>query len=253
MNIKLNNSLKRFLTASIIMSLILISLNNVTFAQTSDENTEATVDKNTEQTQNKPEIKPKEIKNFTPDNKTGASPFSSKNTKQVPDNSQLKLNTPPVVPKVEELKTENTGGNVQSPLIDANNPIGLAQPYFLLQQSLELLKKKDVTAAKKIIEPLAEWLTEATEYHSILFKRLNDIDSAKNQAQVEKKIAFETASLRDKAYYQLATIYLVENNYRKAIKYLVEVIKSQPKSETAMKSYEILQQIGFTEKVRIAQ
>ena len=251
MDLKLNLSLKKFIKTSFIIAIILCGLTNISVAKQTKENT--TPDKKVEATQENSTTESKEAKSFSPDSKSKITPFTGNTIKHPPvdNNTQVRLNTAPVNPQIEDIKTDNVGQPVQSPLVDINNPIGIAQPYVLLQQSLELLKKKDIAGAKKIIEPLAEWLTEATEYHSILFKRLNEIDSAKNQAQVEKKIAFETALLRDKSFYLLGQIYLAENNYRKAIKYLVDVIKSQPKSETAMKAYETLQQIGFTEKVRM--
>lgn len=153
-------------------------------------------------------------------------------------------------PKIEDMKGD-PNANVPSLLTDPKNQLGLAHPYNLLDQSLTLLKKKDVAGAKVIVEPLSEWLTTLTEYHIQLFKKLNDIDTAKNQAQVEKKLALDMALLRDKAYYQLGLIYLAENKQKEALKYLIEVIKSQPKTELGMKAYEILQQLGFTEKVRL--
>ena len=154
----------------------------------------------------------------------------------------------PAQPKVEELKGTP---KAKSLVADPKNKLGLAYPYIQLEKSKELLKKKDIAGAKVIVEPIAKWLTDLTEYHIQLFKKLNNIDTAKNQAQVEKKLALDAALLRDKAFYQLALKYLGENKEKEAVKYFIEVIKSQPKTELGMKSYEILQQIGFTEKVRL--
>jgi tetratricopeptide (TPR) repeat protein len=153
-------------------------------------------------------------------------------------------------PVIEDIKT-TTQEPAISPIADPNNPLGLAAPYQQLEKSKELLKNNRIAEAKAIVEPTSEWLTELTEYHIQLFRKLNSIESAKNQAQVEKRIALDSALLRDKAFYQLALIYLAENNEKKAIKYFIEVIKSQPRTELGLKSYEILQQIGFTEKVRL--
>jgi tetratricopeptide (TPR) repeat protein len=154
-------------------------------------------------------------------------------------------------PVVEDLKVTEAQTQQQSLIADPKNILGLGYPYHQLEKSTELLKKNDISGAKRIVEPLSEWLTELTEYHIQLFKKLNNIDTAKNQAQVEKRLALDCALLRDKAYYQLALVYYAENDLKKAVKYFVEVIKSQPKTETGMKSYEILQQIGFTEKIRL--
>lgn len=154
-------------------------------------------------------------------------------------------------PQIENLQTQ-PGQALQSLIADPKNKLGLAYPFMELEKTKELIKNKDYTGAKTIVEPLTEWLTILTEYHIQLFQKLNNIDTAKNQAQVEKKLALDAALLRDKAYYQLALIYLGQNKEKEAVKYFVEVVKSQPKTELGMKSYEILQQIGFTEKIRLA-
>lgn len=167
---------------------------------------------------------------------------------KMPDVTQIKPES--AQPQIENLKTTDQVA-AKSLISDPQNKLGLAYPYIQLEQSKELLKKKDIAGAKAIVEPLSEWLTKLTEYHIELFKKLNSIDTAKNQAQIEKRLALDSALLRDKAYYQLALIYLGENNEKDAIKYFLEVIKSQPQTELGMKSYEILQQIGFTEKIRL--
>lgn len=177
------------------------------------------------------------------------SPFTTDQQIQNNDPANNSLNTEEQKPQIEEIKTSEQ--RVPSLVANPSNKLGLAYPYQQLEKSTEMLKAKDLAGAKKLVEPLSEWLTSATEFHIQLFKKLNDIESAKNQAQVEKRLALDSALLRDKAYYQLALIYLAENKNKEAIKYFIEVIKSQPKTELGMKSYEILQQIGFTEKVRL--
>lgn len=191
-----------------------------------------------------------------------ASPFTEQNTQPQADSSpfssDVKESSNPLIKEglePEPAQIEELQGTQQpmtpSLVVDPKNKLGLAYPFVQLEKSKELLKVKNFAGAKVIVQPLSEWLTTLTESHIQLFKKLNGIDTAKNQAQVEKRLALDSALLRDKAYYQLALIYLGENNEKEAIKYFIEVIKSQPKTELGMKSYEILQQIGFTEKVRL--
>jgi hypothetical protein len=172
-------------------------------------------------------------------------PAPVENTQQPAATTVKANNNAKATPQGQAKQEENFVG-------DPKNPLGLGYPYAELEKSKELLKKKETDKAKAIVEPLSKWLTDLTEYHIQLFKKLSTIESAKNQAQVEKQIALDAALLRDKAYYQLALVYLSENKDKDAIKYFVEVIKSQPKTELGMKAYEILQQVGFTEKVRLA-
>lgn len=181
-----------------------------------------------------------------------SSPFSNNSGNSVEQTNKIEPKKSDV-PQIDVTKSANNAKPVSNDMLsNPANPVGLAYPYQELDKSLELLKKNDIVNAKKVVQPLSEWLTEMTEYHIQLFKKLNDLDNAKNQAQVEKKLALNSALLRDKAYYQLGLIYLAEKDYKKTIKYLVEVIKSQPQTELGLKSYEILQQIGFTEKVQLA-
>lgn len=189
------------------------------------------------------------IKQNTPADINSESPFNT-DTPDTTIETMQQVSPEEGQPKIEQLQQTE---QMQSLIADPNNPLGLAYPYQQLEISKDHLKKKETAQAKLIVEPLSEWLTTLTEYHIELFKKLNNIETAKNQAQIEKRIALDAALLRDKAYYQLALIYLTEHKEKEAIKYLVEVIKSQPKTELGMKSYEILQQIGFTDKIRLVQ
>lgn len=185
-------------------------------------------------------------------NQPANSPFNTNPAQAQPSENVFKQDKQQ--PQVENVQVKESGNPYNQSLLNSpNNPIGLAYPFKQLEQSTELLKKNDIGGAKKIVEPLSEWLTDMTEYHIALFKKLNTIDTAKESAQIEKRIALDSALLRDKAYYQLALIYIAEKDMKKAIKYLVDIVKSQPTTELGIKSYEILQQIGFTEKVKLVK
>ncbi|HEY9745451.1 MAG TPA: hypothetical protein V6C99_04470, partial [Oculatellaceae cyanobacterium] len=82
---------------------------------------------------------------------------------------------------------------------------------------------------------------------------LNQLPSARAQAELEKTLALEFAQLRDRAMVELAKVYIAEKEYSKAVKELTEVVKSQPRSKVGLRSYEMLQEIGFTEKLQLAQ
>lgn len=237
MSIIKSDSTRNIYKLSLLISLVLlININNAAY---SEEKPLSTI--------GDPQISsPFSVKEAQP--QTEASPFSPDTQKKETPLTQTDLNPEPQ-PEIEEI--QNTQPAEPSMVVDPKNKLGLAYPFEQLEKSKELLKNKNIAGAKIIVEPLSEWLTTLTEYHIQLFKKLNGIDTAKNQAQVEKRLALDSALLRDKAYYQLALIYLGENKEKEAIKYFIEVIKSQPKTELGMKSYEILQQIGFTEKIRL--
>lgn len=201
---------KKHHIALIICLVLTLSCSNTVFAGEKPLNTigEPALNKIQSET---PKTEPETEKKFVPDSEI-SSPFKATPSTVKPSNT-VKITPNAIVPevsepKIEDLKTTGSTQQAQSPLADPNNPLGLAQPYNLLDQSLELLKKNEIAKAKSIVEPLSEWLTTLTEYHIQLYKRLNDIDTAKNQAQIEKRLALDSALLRDKAYYQLSLIYL---------------------------------------------
>ncbi len=141
---------------------------------------------------------------------------------------------------------------VKLPSLDSpGNPLGLSVAEDRLNEVADLLEKKQIGLAKAKLVPLRQWLIEATEAHIDLYKALSKLPSARAQAELEKQLALEFAILRDKSLYQMANIYVAERNHREAIKGLTEIVKSQPSSVLGIKSYKLLQQIGFTQKLQL--
>ncbi len=151
-----------------------------------------------------------------------------------------------------EISVENPPQELPA-LDNPENPFGFADAQKKLNATAALIEKKDYAMAKSLLLPLKDWLVESTESHISLYKALNNVPSAKVQAELEKQVALEFALLRDKAFFQLGKIYLAENDSRTGIKMLIEVVKSQPRSETGLKAYELLQEIGFTQKLQLVE
>jgi hypothetical protein len=138
-------------------------------------------------------------------------------------------------------------------LDDPNNPLGFADAENKLKHYSTLIDAKRYNEAKPGLLQLRQWLVDLTEAHIGLFKTLNQIPSANGQAELEKELALQFAQLRDQAMLQTAKVYISERDYPKAVKELTEVVKSQPRSRIGLRSYEMLQEIGFTEKLQLAQ
>jgi len=132
-----------------------------------------------------------------------------------------------------------------------SNPIGLIYAEDAINKTMTLMQNNRLTEAKAVIVPLADWLEDATEFHTNLYKALKDIDTAKSQADLERSLALKSAILRDKAIYQLSLLYIEEKNPKKAVPKLVDVVRSQPKTQLGFSAYQVLQQIGFTYKVQM--
>jgi len=137
-------------------------------------------------------------------------------------------------------------------LDDPTNPLGFTDALNRLNNISTLIENEDFHQAKILLTPLRQWLVDSTEAHIGLYKALSNVSSAKAQAELEKQLALQFALLRDKAMFQMGVLQVQQKNYKAAIKDLTEVIKSQPRSEMGLKAYSLLQEIGFTEKLQIA-
>lgn len=139
----------------------------------------------------------------------------------------------------------------QSSFMSPSNTLGLTYAENVIKKSANLYKQNRISEAKKTLETESDWLVDATEYHTNVFRILREVEDAKAQAELEKDLALKFAILRDKAYYQLALIYIAEKNLSKATDNLVNIVRSQPDTELGFNSYNQLQQIGFTYKVQL--
>jgi hypothetical protein len=107
--------------------------------------------------------------------------------------------------------------------------------------------------AQACLSPVKDWLIQATEAHINLNKSLTKVRTARAQAELEKQLALNFAVLRDEAFYQQAKIMVAQNRPKEAIKLLVGVVESQPRNQLGVKSYELLQSIGFTERLQLVE
>ncbi len=153
-----------------------------------------------------------------------------------------KMAPDPVNPPVQEVKLD-----------DPTNPLGLHRAITDLHKANRLITSNQLLEARELLVPLRLWLVDATEAHIGLYRTLNKLPSAKAQAELEKQLALDFARLRDKSMMELGRLYVAEVNYPKAVKELTEVVKSQPNSKMGVEAYELLQQIGFTEKIILGQ
>jgi hypothetical protein len=166
------------------------------------------------------------------------------------------LSQPPLTSaKVEEPQIDPKNPPVLNhpKLDDPANPLGLVDAQNRLKKYIALNEAHRYAEAKPGLAQLRQWLVDMTEAHIGLYKTLNQIPSARAQAELEKTLALEFAQLRDRAMVEMAKVYIADKDFTKAIKDLTDVVKSQPRSKLGLRSYEMLQEIGFTEKLQLAQ
>ncbi len=130
--------------------------------------------------------------------------------------------------------------------------ISLKSAGVQLSQAESALASGNVTEAYNIAYRLRPILKELTELHSQLFQSLKDDNFAKATAEKEKIATIEYAKLRDRANYISGVISVKQGNHLEAAKHLVNVIESQRTTELGEKAYKSLREIGFAEKLTIA-
>ena len=163
-----------------------------------------------------------------------------------PELTTVKIDPPQVDP-------ENPPVMTHPMLDDPNNPLGFTDAENRLKAVSDKLDANMIVDARSHLVPLRQWLIDSTEAHINLYKVLQTVPSAKAQAELEKQLALEFAQLRDQSMLEMGKVYIAEKDYGKAVKELIEVIKSQPRSKMGIRSYELLQEIGFTQKLQLAQ
>ncbi len=176
------------------------------------------------------------------------SPFKNKVTKSKKTRQVTPMSAKQTAQEKKYKYTEAEEGI--NPMVDKNNPLGLLRIEDKIKRAIYLVKIKRYTDAEKEFKAQVEWLIDATEYHTSLFKVLRNVDNADAQAGLERELALQHAVLRDIALFEYANLKAIKKDYKKAVELLVDVVRSQPKTELGFRAYEKLQRIGFTFKVK---
>ena len=129
---------------------------------------------------------------------------------------------------------------------DAKNTLGTAYAENSIKKTESYIKSNNFAAAKQTLNTVTQWVSDAVEYHTDLFKTLKKVENADAQANIERDLAIKFATMRDKIWFLQAQIYIHDGQKREAVENLVDVVSSQPTSELGFQAYKLLQSIGFT-------
>ncbi|NLF83633.1 MAG: hypothetical protein GX568_06585 [Candidatus Gastranaerophilales bacterium] len=133
-------------------------------------------------------------------------------------------------------------------IFSSSNPLGITFAENTLKKASFYLGEKDYESAAAEVNSILRWIEDATEYHTELYQTLNKLENSEVQAGIERELAIKFAVLRDKALLLSAKVDIANKNKRKAVKNLVEVVRSQPSTDLGFEAYQLLQKIGFTYK-----
>jgi len=131
---------------------------------------------------------------------------------------------------------------------DTKNPLNIFYAESVVDKAEFYIEEGDLVSAQEAIEEIDDWIYKATEFHTNLYKALSKTSNSEVQADVERDLAIQFAVLRDRALFLESQILTANGKNREAVENLVEVVRSQPKTELGFKAYQALQDMGFTYK-----
>jgi len=150
---------------------------------------------------------------------------------------------------VEENKTEIKKQIISKKVHDPKNIVGITFAENTVNKAEFYIEEEDFESAELAINSINEWIFDATEFHTDLYKTLKKLDNSEVQANVERDLAIKFAVLRDKTLFLESKVLLKKGNKRHAVENLVEVVRSQPATSLGFQAYEMLQDLGFTYKI----
>lgn len=144
----------------------------------------------------------------------------------------------------------------QAQPIDPNNPNNLrptAQNNSILSvdggkrlmaEASQAVNSQNYDAAAKKLQEARLVFNQLSNFYQELNSSFSGIDN--RVADSQRKMALETAQLRDEATYQLALVHRAQNKPELAVPLLVQIIKSQnPTRDLGKKAYQQLVELGF--------
>ena len=147
--------------------------------------------------------------------------------------------------QIEKVKKQQKSQKVYDP----KNTLGVIYAKNVINKAKFYIEEEDYESAKEALNSINEWVYNATEYHTNLFKILQKVDNSEAQADIERDLAMKFAVLRDRSLFLDAKVHIANGEEQQAVENLVEVIRSQPSTDLGFKAYDLLQKIGFTYKV----
>jgi hypothetical protein len=171
-------------------------------------------------------------------------PVSEQKTEVSSESASAGVEKNETVPETTKVIRQKPPTDIFSP----SNALGITYAENTIKKANFYLGEKDYESAAAELNSILRWLEDSTEYHTELYQTLNKLENSEVQAGIERELAIKFAVLRDKALLLSAKVDIANKNKRKAVKNLVEVVRSQPSTELGFEAYQLLQKIGFTYK-----
>ncbi len=97
------------------------------------------------------------------------------------------------------------------------------------------------------INGYSDWLSDLADAHWRLYQSFVKFDGTKAQAESERQLCLRFGQLKRQAMLLKAEFLIGQRRYPEALGPLVDIVASEPKTETGRNAYRLLQDIGFSD------
>ncbi|MGC9503477.1 hypothetical protein [Baaleninema sp.] len=126
----------------------------------------------------------------------------------------------------------------------ANSILSLSGVSTLMEQANDAVTSENYDAAARKLQEARELGNRLSNYYQQLAGSFSGIENSIYEQQ--RRLALESAQLRDEATYQLALLHRAQNQPELAVPLLVEIVGSQnPTRELGKNAYRQLYELGF--------
>jgi hypothetical protein len=116
----------------------------------------------------------------------------------------------------------------------------------LMSEASNAVSSQNYPSAAKKLQDARQVFNQLSNFYQELSGSFSGIDNRVSDSQ--RKMALESAQMRDEATYQLALVHRAQNQPELAIPLLVQIIKSQnPTRDLGKKAYQQLFELGFVD------
>lgn len=153
-------------------------------------------------------------------------------------------NTVETSPQAASESTE-TPDNLR-PLATDNNLLSIAAGKRLMEEARQAVAEQNYQGAVEKLQSSREIFNQLSNFHQQLATSFSGIN---NQIEeTHRRLALESAEMRDEATYQLALVHRAHNQPELSVPLLIQIIRSQqPTRDLGQKAYQQLFELGFVD------
>ncbi|GAB4286703.1 MAG: hypothetical protein Fur0025_19510 [Oscillatoriaceae cyanobacterium] len=132
------------------------------------------------------------------------------------------------------------------PLATDNNLLSIAAGKRLMEEARQAVAEQNYQRAVEKLQSSREIFNQLSNFHQQLSASFSGIN---NQIEeTHRRLALESAEMRDEATYQLALVHRANNQPELSVPLLIQIIRSQqPTRDLGQKAYQQLFELGFVE------